>query len=117
MRHKVAGRKFSRPTSHRMAMYGTIVTDLLRYGRITTTEAKAKEARRVAEKVITLGKDGSLNARRRALVLVRDKEVVEKVFSEFASRYTDRNGGYTRVLKLGFRPGDGAPMALLEMVE
>lgn len=117
MRHKVAGRKLSRPTSHRMAMYRTIVTDLLRYGRITTTEAKAKEARRVAEKVITLGKDGSLNARRRALVLVRDKEVVEKVFSEFASRYTDRNGGYTRVLKLGFRPGDGAPMALLEMVE
>lgn len=117
MRHKVAGRKFSRPTSHRMAMYHGMVTDLLKYGRITTTEAKAKEVRRVAEGVITLGKDGSLNARRQALVIVRDEDVIEKVFSEFASRYADRNGGYTRVLKLGVRSGDGAPMALLEMVE
>ena len=117
MRHKIAGRKLSRDTSHRMAMYHNLATDLLRYGRITTTEAKAKEARRVAEKIITMGKKGSLSARRNAMAITRDGYVVDKVFSEFASRYSERNGGYTRVLKLKRRNGDGAPMALLEMVE
>ncbi|MCD6358861.1 MAG: 50S ribosomal protein L17 [Dehalococcoidia bacterium] len=113
----MAGRKLSRPTSQRMAMYYSLATDLLRYGRITTTEAKAKETRRVAEKIVTMGKNGRLSARRRALAVIRDEEVVGKVFDEFASRYSDRRGGYTRVIKLGRRSGDGASMAILEMVE
>ena len=117
MRHKVAGRKFSRETSHRLAMYDTMVTQLFMYGKVTTTEARAKEVRIIAEKMVTLGKDGSLDARRRAGEIVKDKEVLHKVFSEIAPRYADRSGGYTRILKLGPRQGDGAPMALLEMVE
>jgi large subunit ribosomal protein L17 len=98
-------------------MYYNLTTDLLRYGRITTTEAKAKEARRVTEKVVTMGKNGGLSDRRRVLAIIRDEEVVGKVFDEFASRYSDRSGGYTRVIKLGRRQGDGASMAILEMVE
>ena len=117
MRHNVAGRKFSRETSHRLAMYDNLVTDLLRHGKITTTEAKAKEVRMIADKMVTLGKDGTLDARRRAQGIVKDKEVLSKIFSEYAPRYTNRPGGYTRILKLSPRHGDGAPMALLEMVE
>ena len=117
MRHRVTGRKLSRPTGHRTALYHNLVTDLLRYEKITTTEAKAKGTRSLAEKVITLGKAGSLHARRQALTVVKDKEVLDKVFDEFASRYADRNGGYTHILKLGPRAGDGAPMARIEMVE
>lgn len=117
MRHKVSGRKFSRETSHRLAMYDNLVTDLLRHGKITTTEAKAKEVRMMAEKIVTLGKDGTLDARRHAQEVVKDKEVIGKIFSEYAPRYANRPGGYTRVLKLNPRHGDGAPMALLEMVE
>ena len=116
MRHRVAGRKLSRSSSHRKALYKNLVTDLLRHEKIVTTEAKAKEARPLAEKVITLGKDGSLHARRLALSSVGDKQVVEKVFTELAPRYADRPGGYTRLLKLGSRAGDGAPMAQLELV-
>ena len=116
MRHRVAGRKLSRSSSHRKALYRNLVTDLLRHEKIVTTEAKAKEARPPAEKVITLGKDGSLHARRLALTTVGDKQVVEKVFTELAPRYANRPGGYTRLLKLGFRAGDGAPMAQLELV-
>ena len=98
-------------------MYSNLVTDLLRYGKITTTEAKAKAIRSLAERVITLGKAGSLHARRQALTVIGDKKVLDKVFAEFAPRYADRNGGYTRILKLGPRVGDGAPMAQIEMVE
>jgi large subunit ribosomal protein L17 len=98
-------------------MYYNLVTDLLRYERITTTEAKAKGVQRLAEKVITLGKDGSLHARRQALIVVRDKEVIDKLFNELAPRYSDRNGGYTHILKLGNRMGDGAPTARIELVE
>ena len=112
----MAGRKLSRSSSHRKALYKNLVTDLLRHEKIVTTEAKAKEARPLAEKVITLGKDGSLHARRLALSSVGDQQVVEKVFTELAPRYADRPGGYTRILKLGSRAGDGAPMAQLELV-
>jgi len=98
-------------------MYRNLVTDLLRYEKIVTTEAKAKEVRGMAEKTITLGKNGTLHARRQALAFVTDKKVVPKLFDELASRYADRPGGYTRLVKLGPRLGDGAPMARLELVE
>ena len=117
MRHQVAGRKLNRPTSHRIALYRNLITDLLRYEKIVTTEAKAKEVRGMAERAITLGKNGSLHARRQALALVTDKKVVAKLFAEIAPRYAGRNGGYTRLAKLGPRLGDGAPMAQLELVE
>lgn len=116
MKHKVAGRKFSRPTAHRMMMYRNMVTDLLGYEKITTTEAKAKEVRIFAEKMITLGKKGNLNARRRALAFILSEEITNKVFDEIAVRYASRNGGYTRITKLGIRKGDGAPLALLELM-
>lgn len=117
MRHRVVGRRLSRPTGHRMAVYHNLTADLLRHERIFTTEAKAKEVRGIAEKVITLGKNGSLQARRQALGVVGNKKVVEKVFDDLAARYANRNGGYTRVLKIGQRRGDGAPIALLELVK
>jgi len=117
MRHRVAGRKLSRPTGHRMAMYYNLTTELLKYEKIITTEAKAKEARGIAEKIITLGKVGSLHARRQALAMISDGKVVEKVFNELVPRYASRAGGYTRILKLGPRRGDGAPMAQLELVK
>jgi large subunit ribosomal protein L17 len=97
-------------------MYRNLVTDLLRYGKIVTTEAKAKEARSLAENVITLGKEGNLHARRQALSFVSDKKVVKKVFDELAPRYADRQGGYTRLVRLGPRLGDGAPLVQLELV-
>ena len=117
MRHKVVGRKLGRSTGHRRAMYRNLVTDLLDYERITTTEAKAKEVRGLAEKMITLGKDGGLNSRRQALSFIIDKKVIEKVFTELAPRYAERPGGYTRITKLGPRLGDGAAMVQLELVK
>lgn len=93
------------------------MTDLFKYEKIVTTEAKAKEIRGLAEKMITLGKDGSLASRRRALAFITDKKVVDKIFNEFAPRYAQRPGGYTRLIKLGRRVGDGAPLAQVEMVE
>ena len=117
MRHKVAGRKLGRDTSHRRAMYRNLVTDLLGYEKITTTEAKAKEVRGLAEKMITLGKEGGLHSRRRALAFIIDKKVTEKVFTELAPRYAERPGGYTRITKLGPRLGDGAAMVQLELVK
>ena len=117
MRHRVAGRKLSRPTGHRRAMYRNLVTDLLGYEKITTTEAKAKEVRSLAEKMITLGKKGGLHSRRRAMSFILDEKIAEKVFTELAPRYVERPGGYTRITKLGPRLGDGAPMVQLELVE
>ena len=117
MRHRVAGRRFSRRTGPRMALFHNLISELLQHERIVTTEAKAKEVRGMADKVISLGKAGSLHARRQALTVVSDRKVVDKVFDELASRYASRSGGYTRVLKLGPRPGDGAPMAILELVK
>lgn len=98
-------------------MYRNLVTDLLKYEKITTTETKAKQIRGLAEKMVTLGKEGGLHSRRQALAFIFDKKVTEKVFSELSSRYAERSGGYTRIIKLGPRLGDGAAMAQLELVE
>ena len=117
MRHRKAGRTLSRSTDHRLALYRNLVSDLIRYEKIVTTEAKAKEIRGLAEKMITLGKEGSLYSRRRALTFVSDKALVDKIFTELAPRYAERSGGYTRLIKLGPRLGDSAPMVKLEMVE
>ncbi|HUT97350.1 MAG TPA: 50S ribosomal protein L17 [Dehalococcoidales bacterium] len=117
MRHKVAGRQLGRDSAHRKALYRNLVTDLLNYEKITTTEAKAKEVRSLAERMITLGKDGKLAARRRALAFILDEKVADKVFANLAPRYAERPGGYTRIIKIGPRLGDGAPMVKLELVE
>ena len=117
MRHKVAGRKLSRPAGHRWALYRNQVTALLAHEKMITREAKAKEIRSLAEKVITLGKDGSLASRRQALAFVTEKKVVEKLFADVAPRYANRAGGYTRLVKLGPRRGDNAAMAQIELVE
>ncbi len=109
-------RKLGRPTAHRKAMLRNLVTDLLREGRISTTVTRAKEARRQAEKMITLAKRGDLHARRQALAYIYDEDVVTKLFEEIGPNYADRNGGYTRILKLGPRRGDCAEMAFLELV-
>ncbi len=116
MRHRVAGRSLSRSTGQRKALFRNLVTDLLAYEKIKTTEAKAKEVRSIAEEVITLGKNGGLDTRRRLLALLYDKKVVEKVFEDLAQRYAERSGGYTRITKLGRRLGDGAKMVQLELV-
>jgi large subunit ribosomal protein L17 len=116
MRHRKAGRALSRSRSHRAALVRNQVTELLRHEAIVTTEAKAKSIRPVAEKMITLGKRGTLHARRQALAFVYDPDVVADLFSEIAPQYADRPGGYTRVQKLGRRRGDGAAMAQLELV-
>ena len=116
MRHSVSGRKLNRTTSHRLAMFRNMVTSLLQHERVYTTDAKAKEIRRWADWMITLGKRGDLHARRQALQVVRDKNVVTKLFSDLAQRYQARTGGYTRTVKVGFRPGDGAPISIIELV-
>jgi large subunit ribosomal protein L17 len=100
-----------------MSLYHNLTTELLWHERIVTTVAKAKEVRGMADKVVTLGKEGSLHSRRQALVLVNDKKVVDKAFDDLAKRFADRSGGYTRVLKLGPRKGDAAPMAIIELVK
>jgi len=117
MRHQIAGRKLGRPIGHRLALYRNLVADLFRHGKIVTTEAKAREIRGLAEKMITLGKENTLASRRRALAFITDKNVVDKIFAELGPKYKDRPGGYTRLVKLGPRPGDGAPTAKLELVE
>ena len=117
MRHKVAGRRLGRSSAHRKALFRNLVTDLLNYEKITSTEAKAKEIRGLAEKMITLGKKGGLTPRRQALAFILDENIVAKVFDELAPRYTERPGGYTRLIKLGPRLGDGAPMVRIELVE
>ena len=116
MRHRLSGRKLNRPTAHRLLMLRGMVTDLLRYETIRTTEAKAREVRRMAEKVITRGKAGSLHDRRQAAAVLTDSAVLRKVFDELAQRYEDRPGGYTRMTKTGPRKGDAAPMAVLELM-
>ena len=117
MRHKISGRKFDRPSDQRRALFRMLVADLLRYERLKTTEAKAKEVRPLAEKMVTLGKDGTVHARRLAMAYINDKGVVRKLFDEIAPRFAARPGGYTRIIKLGTRVGDGAAMAQLELVE
>jgi large subunit ribosomal protein L17 len=117
MRHRKLRGKLGRTASHRDAMFRNQVTSLLDYEKIETTDAKAKVLRRVADRMITLGKRGTLHARRRALAVIRDRDVAAKVFDELASRYATRPGGYTRVLKLRQRVGDAAPMSIVELVD
>lgn len=109
-------RKLGRPTAHRKAMLRNLTTDLLREGRIETTVTRAKETKRMAEKMITLGKRGDLHARRQALAYIYEEDVVTKLFDEIAPKYEERNGGYTRIIKKGPRHGDAAEMAILELV-
>jgi large subunit ribosomal protein L17 len=116
MRHRKAGLKLNRTPSHRNAMFRNMVTSLLKYDRIRTTGAKAMEVRRWADHLITLAKRGDLHARRQALAIVREKEVVHKLFEQANERFGAVSGGYTRVIKLGIRPGDAAPMSLVELI-
>lgn len=109
-------RKLGRPTDHRKAMLRNLVTSLLKEGKIETTVTRAKETRKLAEKMITLGKKGDLHARRQALAFIYDETVVKNLFDEIAPKYAERNGGYTRILKLGPRRGDGAEIAILELI-
>ncbi|MCX8125816.1 MAG: 50S ribosomal protein L17 [Dehalococcoidia bacterium] len=113
----MSGRKLSRDSAHRRSLFRNQVTDLLRYEEITTTVAKAKEIRSLAEKIISLGKEGSLASRRRAIAFLTDESVVNKLFKEIAPRYADRAGGYTRLVRLGPRQGDAAELARLELVK
>ncbi len=117
MRHRLAGRHLGRDTAHRTALYRNLVTDLLRYERITTTEAKAKEIRPMAEKIITLARRGDLHSRRLALRVVYDERVVKKAFDEIGPRMKDRPGGYLRITGIEPRKGDGARMAAIELVD
>ncbi len=116
MRHRVGGRKLGRTTSHKDAMLRNMVTSFLKFETIETTDAKAKELRRVAEKMITLAKRGGLHARRQAAAVIREKDVVKKLFDEIGARFADRQGGYTRIVKTGFRAGDSAPLAVIELL-
>jgi large subunit ribosomal protein L17 len=116
MRHRVKGRKLRRPTAHRLALLRNLVTSFLEKERIRTTLAKAKETKPLAEKMITLGKKGSLHARRQALAFLRKEAAVTKLFDELGPRFGQRPGGYARLVKLAPRSGDGAEMALLELV-
>jgi large subunit ribosomal protein L17 len=116
MRHRKSGRQLSRNSSHRWALMRNLVTALLREEKIQTTDPKAKELRRWADRVITLGKAGSLHARRQVLGIVQDKAVVRKLFDTIAPRFKDRPGGYTRIIKIGWRRGDAAQMSLIELV-
>jgi large subunit ribosomal protein L17 len=116
MRHLKSGRKLSRSSSHRWALIRNLITSLLRDEKIQTTDPKAKELRRWADRVITLGKEGTLHARRQAAAIVQDKAVVRKLFDTIAPRFKDRPGGYTRILKIGIRHGDAAPLSVVELV-
>ncbi len=117
MRHGCAGRQFGRDSSHRKALLRTLVTSLLKNEKIETTVAKAKEIRPLAEKMITLAKRGDLHARRQALQFIHDEDVVSGLFARIAPRFASRNGGYTRIVPTRTRPGDAAPMAVIELVE
>ncbi|MDO9103294.1 MAG: 50S ribosomal protein L17 [Candidatus Nitrotoga sp.] len=117
MRHRLGLRKLNRTSSHRLAMLRNMITSLLRHEAIKTTLPKAKELRRVAEPILTLGKNPSLANRRLAFDRLRDREMVTKLFDELGPRYATRNGGYSRIFKFGFRKGDNAPMALIELLD
>jgi len=117
MRHGLSGRKLNRTRSHRRALFANMAVALIKHEQIKTTLPKAKDLRPVVEKLITLGKRGGLHARRQALAVLRDEVVTRKLFGPIAERYKGRRGGYTRVLKAGFRYGDAAPMAVIELVD
>ena len=116
MYHGKAGRKLGRTSSHKEAMFRNMVTSVIKYESIRTTDSKAKELRKLAERMITLGKRGDLHAHRQALAVVRDKSMVSKLFGELTERYRNRAGGYTRIIKMGFRFGDNAPVSILEFI-
>ncbi len=117
MRHGLSYRKFNRTSAHRKAMFGNMAVALLKHEQIKTTLPKAKDLRRFVDRLITLGKRGDLHARRQALSILHDRKITSKLFGDLAERYKDRPGGYTRVLKAGFRYGDMAPMAFIELVD
>ncbi|MDN5248698.1 50S ribosomal protein L17 [Bartonella sp. TP] len=117
MRHGNSGRKLNRTASHRKAMFANMAASLIKYEQITTTLPKAKEIRPILEKLLTLGKIGSLHARRQAIAAIKDVKLVAKLFDVLAPRYADRHGGYLRIMKAGFRTGDSAPMAVIEFVD
>jgi large subunit ribosomal protein L17 len=117
MRHLKSGRKLNRTSAHRKALFRNLVTSLLEHEQVRTTDAKAKELRRVADRMITLGKRGSLHARRQAAAYIRRRSVVTKLFSEVAERFRERPGGYTRIVKIGTRHGDAAPMSVIELTD
>jgi large subunit ribosomal protein L17 len=116
MRHRKAGVKLNRTTSHRQAMFKNMVTSLFKHDRIRTTDVKAKELRRWAEHIITLAKRGDLHARRQVMAIVQEKDVVHKLFENADKRFGAQNGGYTRIIKIGRRPGDAAPVSLIELI-
>ena len=117
MRHGLSGRKLGRTTAHRKAMFANMAAALIKLEQITTTLPKAKDLRRVVDRLITLGKRGNLHARRQAISVLQDAQLAQKLFGPLAERYSARSGGYTRVLKAGFRYGDAAPMAVIELVD
>ena len=117
MRHRLSGRKLNRTSSHRKAMFANMAAALIKHEQIRTTLPKAKDLRGVTDRLITLGKRGDLHARRQALAVLKDRALTEKLFGTLAERYASRRGGYTRVLRAGFRYGDSAPMAVIELVD
>lgn len=117
MRHRLSGRKLNRTSSHRKAMFANMAAALIKHEQIRTTLPKAKDLRGVTDRLITLGKRGDLHARRQALAVLKDRTLTEKLFGTLAERYASRRGGYTRVLRAGFRYGDSAPMAVIELVD
>lgn len=117
MRHNKSGKRLGRNSSHRSAMLRNMVTSLIQHEKITTTDSRAKELRKLADRMITLGKRGDLHARRQALQVIQDRDVVAKLFEMVGPRYKDRPGGYTRIIKLGSRLGDNAPLSQIELVE
>jgi large subunit ribosomal protein L17 len=117
MRHRKSGRKLGRTSSHRKAMFANMAASLIKHEQIQTTLPKAKDLRPIVEKLITLGKRGDLHARRQALSELNEKSAVDKLFTTLSERYADRDGGYTRVLKAGFRTGDAAPMGVIELID
>ena len=117
MRHRKRGRQLGRNTKHRLALFRNLATSLMEHERIETTEAKAKELRGITDRLITLGKQGTLHARRGALRVLRTKETVSKLFDDIAKRFSDRDGGYTRIIKTRQRPGDAAKLVAIELVE
>ncbi|EIM73307.1 50S ribosomal protein L17 [Nitratireductor rhodophyticola] len=117
MRHGKSGRKLNRTASHRKALFANMAASLIEHEQIVTTLPKAKELRPIVEKLVTLGKRGDLHARRQAISAIRDESLVKRLFDTLAPRYAERNGGYTRIMKAGFRHGDNAPMAVIEFVD
>lgn len=117
MRHGMSGRKLNRTSSHRKALLKNMSNSLIKHEQIKTTLPKAKELKPIVDKMITLGKKGDLHNKRQAISILQDMEVVDKLFSNLAKRYANRKGGYTRIIKFGFRKGDSAPMAIIELVD